>query len=114
MPSDVDQLARLRVALATGHLVRDLGLWTIEQIEVGMYGRQEVRTRYLLAAADLIGGSRWHRARELERIIGELRSGSTQQDLELAQDTPHGLALRAVRVDPECPGSVRHLLRILD
>lgn len=114
MPEASDQLRRLRVARDTGHLPRDLGRWAVMQIEVLEFGAFAVRTRELQAAAQLIPGSLWARARALEALIRDVRALEARgNDLPLDGDTPSGFVARALYVDPDCPSSWRHLLRLL-
>lgn len=114
MPEASDQLRRLRVARDTGHLPRDLGCWAVLQIEVQELGAFEVRTRELQAAGRLIPGSQWARARELERLVKEVRGLALRGEEPALNDaSPRGCVARALHVDPRCPGGWRQLLRVM-
>lgn len=104
-----DQLARLRVAVATGHLAEDLGRWALDQLaaRAGDAERIELRNLLLRAAAALLPGSTWARAR---RLSGELLAMERRRG---PADEMRALLAEALEIDPGCPRSHRQLLRIL-
>ncbi|HEX6993734.1 MAG TPA: hypothetical protein VF339_06260 [Gammaproteobacteria bacterium] len=103
-----DQLARLRVAVETGRLPRDLGEWLLRRLAVRDRRRRDAALR---AAAERIGGSRWRRACELARLVRELRD-----DHEANVQPPDAAELvrAALEADPDTPASIRHMLRLLE
>lgn len=107
---DVEQLARLRVATATGRLPHDVGAWAVEFIDLALIdGRREARdveerNRLLRRAALLIPGSRWTRAHTLAAAIAGRAT---------AEPGVRALVVQALQVDPGCPTSVRQILRLV-
>ncbi len=114
--TDAEQIARLRVAIATGRLPPDLGAWTLARVVETLEAaeRRAQRNALLRAAGDCLGGSRYARAvevldiiREFDRAPGLLKAGWFHES------TPHALVQAALRLHPELPRTRRHLLRIL-
>lgn len=103
-----DQLARLRVAVETGRLPRDLGEWVLRRLAVRDRRRRDAALR---AAAERIGGSRWRQACELARLVRELRD---DPDADVHPDDAAELVRDALDADPETPTSIRHMLRLLE
>lgn len=117
MPTDAEQLARLRVAVATGHLPADVGEWTLGRIETleRRLPRHAERDRHLRNAAAVLvpGGSRWAKARAVQEQLLRFR---TMAAAGRGAEPGFGVtwhAWAALRVDPETPASIRQLLRIL-
>lgn len=110
MVTFAEQLARLRVAAATGVLPADVGRWALEAIgEQGAEAeRIERRNLILREAASRVSGSRWAKARRLEQEIQAVRAGSRMR----GQDGVRPLVRRALAAGP-APESLRHLLRVL-
>ncbi|HEX6996162.1 MAG TPA: hypothetical protein VF339_18680 [Gammaproteobacteria bacterium] len=102
-----EQLARLRVAVETGRLPRDLGEWLLRRLVVRDRRRRDAALR---AAAAEIGGSRWRRACELARLVRELRD---DPDADVYPNDAAELVRDALEADPDTPASIRHMLRIL-
>jgi hypothetical protein len=113
VPSYGEQIARLRVARETGRLAPDLGTWVLEELaELAPAGeRVAARNALLRRAADLVTGSRWAKARRLEREIAALRSRLRERAADV--DGVRELVARALEVDPDLPTSRRQLLRVL-
>lgn len=111
MADFADQLARLRVAVATGNLPADVGEWAIAQLAARADGteRRELRDRLLAAAAHALlpNGSTWARACALQAEIVSLhrRAG----EMAIARQ----LVGEALDVDPATPRSARQLYTIL-
>ncbi len=113
MGDHVQQIARLRAATATGVLPRDLGMWALEllaELEPAAE-RLERRDALLRAAAARVSGSRWAKARRLEREVAALATHPRLRE-RAADDGVRDLVARAVDVAP-APGEVRQLFRIL-
>lgn len=104
-----DQLARLRVAVATGHLPADLGRWALARLVDAAAGAERIalRNRLLREAAALLPGSTWARARALRAEILAMARRHT------AAGEVRELVAAALEVDPDAPRSHRQLLRIL-
>ena len=68
MPDDSENLMRLRAA--SWALPADLRVWTLEMLDraVSRRERRTARDRLLLEAAELVSGSPYRQALELERI----------------------------------------------
>ena len=114
-PTDAEQLARLRVARATGVLPPDLGDWVLDRVTVSRTARRREVAGLLRRAAALIPGTSWAKARALQHQIRAVRAApETFAPCELPLDTAPGLVLLAVRIAPDCPTSVRQLLRIIE
>lgn len=115
MGEHAEQLARLRTAVATGNLPRDLGLWALDllgELEPAAE-RIERRNALLRAAAARLSGSRWAKARRLEAEI----AGASSRPLRTRSagaDGVRDLVVEALRADPALPRSHRHLRRILE
>lgn len=113
--SAVDFLARLKVAVETGRLPRDVGAWVLGVVEDNLpaTSRRMVRDRHLRAAANLVSGTAWAKARRLEQEILSLRGRRPHRPSRGigARVTMHVRA--AIQIDPETPTSVRQLLRIV-
>jgi hypothetical protein len=104
-----EQLARLRVAVATGRLPNDLGRWVLTQL-VGLAPDGEriaLRNQLLREAAALLPGSTWSRARQLQaELVGMARRRRVASQLR-------ALLAEVLELDPDCPRSLRQLLRVL-
>jgi hypothetical protein len=114
--TDAEQIARLRVAIATGRLPPDLGAWTLARVVETLEAaeRRAQRNALLRAAGDCLGGSRYARAvevldiiREFDRAPGLLKAGWFHEE------TPHALVQAALRLHPKLPRTRRYLLHIL-
>ena len=111
MPPFADQLARLRVAIATGNLPADLGAWAIAELAARADGaeRRGLRDQLLADAAHALlpDGSTWARAGALQAELAAVdrRAG----DLGDARR----LIAAALELDPGTPRSVRQLFAIL-
>jgi hypothetical protein len=104
-----EQMARLRVARATGHIPADLATWVLTVMSAAApdTDRRQERNQLLREAAEHIPGSMWARAGVLAR---ELDAMARRRD-------PRGPVLErlsaALTLDPNCPRAQRHLYRIL-
>lgn len=114
--TDAEQIARLRVAIATGRLPSDLGDWALERVQrtFAAAERRAQRDALLRAAADRIGGSRYARA---SAVLAIVRAFDLAPGLLSAgwfdSETPQGLVQSALRLHPNLPRTRRHLLHIL-
>ena len=116
MGEHLDQLARLRTAVATGQLPRDLGVWVLDLVEElePAAERLERRNELLRAAAGRMSGSRWAKAGRLERELQELVAGprllarSAGPAVEVRE-----LVAKALEICGETPRSRRQLFRLL-
>src|SRR5689334_19370623 len=106
------QLARLRVAAATGRLPPDLGDWAVAELEAvaPVAERVDARNRFLQQAAARLSGSRWAKASRLAR---ELEAAGSRHCDRSADDGVRELVSRALEADPAAPRSVRQLFRVL-
>src|SRR6266540_989888 len=110
MGEHVQQLARLRTATATGVLPRDLSMWALDllgELEPAAE-RVERRNALLRAAAGQLSGSRWAKARRLERELDAL-DARPLRTRSAAVDDVRDLVARALEADPDLPRSHRHL-----
>jgi hypothetical protein len=113
-PTDAEQLARLRVAAASGHLPPDLATWVLERVTVPVAARKRERAELLRRAAAMVPGTRWVKVRALQAQIAALRCApSTFDRFHPVADSFAGLVLLALRIAPDCPVSRRQLLRIV-
>ena len=113
MPSFGEQLARLRVARETGRLPADVAAWALELV-VGLEPAAErvaERNRLLREAAGQLSGSRWARARRLQREIEALGSHPALRE-RASDDGVAEIVARACELAP-APRSLRQLLTIL-
>lgn len=106
-------LARLRVAVETGVLPPDLGRWALREIEPAE--RYAERNELLRQAADRVSGSRWAKARRLEREVRALRAHPALRE-RAVDDGVRVLVAAALRSAPcqRPPESIRQLFRILE
>jgi hypothetical protein len=102
-------LARARVAVVTGRWPPDLARDVVERLAelAPVAERMEARNVLLRQAAALVSGTRWAKARRLEREIGEATGRVTHAD-----DGVRELVERALELGP-APREVRQLFRIL-
>ena len=107
-----ENLARLRVAAATGRIPPDLARWALDTIgeQSPVAERLERRNELLRAAADRVSGSRWAKARRLEREIQALAARPRLRE-SFADDGVRAVVARALEAGP-APG-LRQLLRVL-
>ncbi|GEM_PF-1763127 len=114
--NDAEQIARLRVATATGQLPRDLGDWALARIlrSRAATERRAYRNALIRAAADRIGGSIYARAAAIVELTERFDS---LPGLLVAGWFPIGtteaLMQSALRLHPDLPRTRRQLLRIL-
>ncbi len=110
---DAEMLARLRIAVYTGHLPRDVGDWACTTLERGRRRAQLKleRDEHLVRAASLLSGSRWQRAHALSATIERLRGLDPDRLPPLGMDW---FVASALKVDPVTPSSARHLLRLIN
>lgn len=109
-----DRIARLRVAIETERLPRDLGEELLELLTCGETGkrgglrRTARRNALLREAAGLLSGSLWAKA---TRLHEELTATEPRPD----SDGVRALMLEAAAADRwcPCPTSIRQLHRIL-
>jgi hypothetical protein len=115
MGEHLPQLARLRAAVATGQLPRDLGVWVLDLVEElePVAERVERRNRLLRAAAGRLSGSRWARAGRLEAEVEALDGPRLSMRAVEADDGVRELVARALEADPGMPRSRRQLFRLL-
>lgn len=108
------QLARLRVAAASGRLPPDLGAWLVAELEAVAPAaeRVEERNALLRAAAARMSGSRWAKARRLEREI-QACAARLRERSALADDGVRELVHQALEIDPDLPRSIRQIFRVL-
>ncbi|MCM2332756.1 MAG: hypothetical protein NDI82_02280 [Anaeromyxobacteraceae bacterium] len=113
MATFAEQLARLRVAAATGVVPREVAAWAVEELEeLAPAGeRIDARNTLLREAAALVSGSRWAKARRLERELGAAAAGRGRT--AAGADPVRDLVVRALQVDPAAALSARQLARIL-
>ncbi|ABC81614.1 hypothetical protein [Anaeromyxobacter dehalogenans] len=111
MPVSAEQIARLRVAAATGVLPKDLGRWLVEFVTENAHRSERVRIRddLLREAASRLSGSRWAKAKRLETEIAASLKGRTPS----YDDGAAGLVAQALEVGPRTRLARRQLLRIL-
>lgn len=104
-----DQLRRVRVAVATGHLPPDLGRWVLAQLteHAPVAERMALRNELVRQAAALLSGSTWSRARQVRAEL--LAMGRRRRTVGEVRE----LLAEALELDPDCPRSVRQLLRVL-
>lgn len=111
MPPFADQLARLRVAVATGTLPADLGAWAVSELaaRADAADRRVLRDSLLVEAARTLlpDGSTWARAAALQAEIAALDRRTGQ--LDAARE----LIALALEADQGTPRSARQLFRIL-
>lgn len=109
-------LARLRVATETGRLPRDVGQWAVEALTEALpaTARRMARDRALRAAANMLSGSPWARARRLEREILAARGLRPRRArVQPREATVAYHVAQALAIDPGAPTSMRHLLRVV-
>lgn len=113
MATFAEQLARLRVAAATGVVPREVAAWAVEELEeLAPAGeRIQARNALLRQAADLVSGSRWAKAGRLEREIQAAGSRLRQRAADV--DGVRDLVARALELDPGAPAERRQLFRII-
>lgn len=114
--TELEQLARLRVATVSGHLPRDLGAWAIEVIESAQprTSLRHVWVPLLRSAACQLDGGKKARARELQSIIAEFRKYPGLVAVAYyCPGTPLQLVQASLRIEPCLPTSERQLMRIL-
>jgi hypothetical protein len=114
--TDFDNLVRLRVAVATGTLPRDLGQWALERAQksIGAQQARYVWVPILRTAASLLEGSTRSRAKELAACASEFKR---YPDLVFtavytSNDYRHHVQA-AMRIDPELPSGWRQLARLI-
>lgn len=107
MCTEAELLARLRVAIATGHLPQDLGEWILRRLTPSAERRRR-RDAAIRAAAARLGGSRWSRAVAVHAQLEQLR-----EDPELAEYVDPHIA-EAFILDPASPKTLRAVLKIVD
>lgn len=110
-----EQISRLRVAAAVGTLPRDLGEWVLAQLEAiaPAAARLEERDALLRGAVAGLSGSRWARARRLQRellALGSRRTWPAEDGVNLF-DSAHGNLTSAGAFDAALLGAGRALLR---
>lgn len=103
-----DQLARLRVAVETGTLPASVGRWAVAQLEAraSRVERVELRDDLLRQAGELVGGSRWARARTLANELAALPRRRPPL-------TPVAELLTAADELEPCPTSPRRIWELL-
>lgn len=108
-------LARLRVAGETGRLPPDVAAWAIQVCteHLPATARRMARDRHLRAAALLVSGTTWAKARRLEQEILALRGRRPHRPARGIGATVTARVRQALVIDPETPSSMRHLLRIV-
>jgi hypothetical protein len=113
MASFADNLARLRVAAATGVAPPDLVRWAAGVVAdlASVAERVETRNVLLREAAAQVSGSRWAKARRLEREIRALAVAPGLRE-RAVDDGVRELVAQALAVAP-APRSRRQLLAIL-
>lgn len=112
---DADQLARLRVAVATGKLPPDLGRWLLGQFDATSRHPRGRRDDLLRQAAARIHGSDWSKAREIHELLLMFREyPGLAKSAWYHESNPAHWVQKAHRTDPWKPGSLRQVLRILD
>ncbi len=113
MATFADNLARLRVAAVTGTVPPALARWAVDALAelAPAAARVEARNVLLRAAAARVSGSRWARARRLEREVKALGMAPRLRE-RAADDGVRELVAHAIEVAP-APGEIRQLFRIL-
>jgi hypothetical protein len=110
-----DNLARLRVAAATGAVPPDVARWAAEALAPLQPAaeRAEARNALLRRAGALVSGTRWARARRLAREVRALAAAPRLRE-RASDDGVRELVAQALEVGPGSPpASVRHLYRLL-
>lgn len=110
-----EQLARFRVAIASGHLPRDLGEWALRTIEQTLSAaeRRARRNELLRVAAARLDGSLWCRASTLHEWLLDLRRWPGLARAWQPTQSPQHFLCAAWQLDRDQPGTLRQLLRIL-
>ncbi len=113
MGTFADNLARLRVAAATGVVPADLVRWVIETISSSAPSAElkEARNIMLREAAARVSGTRWAKARRIEREIREVSQASPLSD-HREEDGVREFVAKALELAPP-PESFRQLRRVL-
>lgn len=118
--SDAEQLARFRVAVASGHLPRDLGAWALQQLDPArsdIAQRRGERDELLREAARRLrrdNSSRWAAAKVIDAWLGELRQSPGLIKAWQPDSSPQACVRDAFILDRERPGTLRQLLNIID
>jgi len=115
VPTDREQLQRLRVAIATGRLPTDVGLWALEQSASAMAAteRRRWRDELLREAARYFGGSDWSKANKVHRMLQAFLADLARTELAaFPVQTPEHCVQAALRLDSDPPG-FRQVLRIV-
>lgn len=108
MVADAEQLARLRVAIATGSLPRDVGVWALRRLLTAAE-RRSARNELLREAARCVDGSSWRKAHTLHRIA----ASTHRSPAPMLSDAPSRYVSAALELDPGAQLSVRQLLRLI-
>ena len=114
--SDLEQLARFRVAIATGRLPRDLGDWALARLTESLSAADRMRRRNALLreAAARIDGSLWAKARAVHELLECFRTYPALVGCAwYPPGSPEQLVQEAMRIDATAPTSLRHLINIL-
>jgi hypothetical protein len=113
--TDPEMLARLRVAALSGYLTPDLGRWAVAWIAERIADRdvEAMRNICLRRAAERLPGGPWAQARHLAREVARARAVGPLAGAWPPNGTPAGEVAAALLLDPECPATPRHLLRVL-
>jgi hypothetical protein len=110
---DLEQLARLRVAVAL--MPRDLGEWVLSLVlrRIQSEDRRSRRNDLLLEAAARVDGSLWRKAREVSETIEYFRRypGIAKAGV-MVPGSPAELVQQAWRIDTDLP-RFRQVLSIL-
>jgi hypothetical protein len=107
-----DQLARLRVAIATGRLPQDLGSWILEQLQPPAARRAHC-VREIQRAAVATGKSRKGAAHELAEIVRRFeRYPGLVAVAWYPEDSPERIVQMLMRVG-RVPRTPRHLRRLI-
>ncbi|WNG37877.1 hypothetical protein F0U61_32495 [Archangium violaceum] len=107
-------MSRVRVAGVTGAITPDLAAAVVAELgrRAGAAERSDIRNELLRQAAELVSGTRYAKAKRLEREALAAKSGRRAADADV--DGVRPLVERALEVDPEMPTSWRQMERILD
>lgn len=114
MPSFAENLARAADAAATGAAPAELVRW-LAQTAIALapvVDRARARNVLLREAAARVPGSRWAKAKWLEREIA-VASWRREQAPDRGNGDARALVARAMAVGPRARLSLRHLLALL-
>jgi hypothetical protein len=104
----LEQMARVRVALATGRIPRDLAAWVLDELvrRAACEERIALRNALVRQAAALLSGSSWARAEQVNAVL------QSRQRRHSMPSAIQSLLTEADAAHP-CPASTKQLHRII-